>query len=71
MEQEKKGVRNFRISTTQGMSGHFAVKLADYEDMDWNTDVVQSGVGRYKTKVDAEKEALSWANEEKIPFVVR
>jgi hypothetical protein len=61
--------RNFRIAVTQGVSGYFAVMIADYEDMDWNADVVQTGIGRYKTRDKAEQEAKSWAEEEEIPYV--
>ena len=50
MDEEKKGVRNFRISVTSGISGYFAVMLADYEDMEWNTDVVNTGIGRYRSR---------------------
>ena len=62
------GVRNYRISVTQGMSGHFAVMLADYEDIGWNTDVVTTGVGRYRTREQAVEEGKQWAEEEEIPF---
>lgn len=27
-----------------------AIMLADYEDMNWNTDIAQTGIGRYKTR---------------------
>ena len=69
MSTEKSGVRNFRISTAKGMSGYFAVKLADYEDMDWNTDVVDTGIGRYSTKEEAATEAVLWADDEDLPYV--
>lgn len=69
-EENKSGVRNFRISVTQGMSGHFAVMLADYEDMGWNTDCVTSGVGRYKLQSDAIKEGRQWAEAEELPFIM-
>lgn len=60
--------RNHRISVTQGMSGFFAVMVADYEDMNWCTDVVQTGFGRYKLQADAIKEAKRWAEDEGVPF---
>ena len=69
MSSEKKGVRNYRISITRGMSGYFAVMLADYEDMDWSTHVVTTGIGRYRTRDEAELEGISWAEAEEIPFV--
>jgi hypothetical protein len=71
MSKEKPGVRNYRISTTHGMSGYFAVMLADYEDMGWNTDVVNTGVGGYSCHEDAIREAISWAEEEDIPYVAK
>ena len=63
------GIRNYRIGVTSGISGYFAVMLADYEDMGWNTDVVQTGIGRYKKKEDAVKEAKQWAQAEEIPCI--
>ena len=68
-QKEKTGVRNYRISTTHGFSGYFAVMLADYEDMDWSTDVVKSGVGRYQSREEAEMEGRMWALAEEIPFL--
>jgi len=68
---EGKGVRNHRITTTQGMSGFFAVMIADYEDMDWCPDIVTTGIGRYATSAEAEKEGRQWAEDEEIPFEER
>lgn len=50
-------------------SGWAAVMLADYEDMDWGTDVVNTGIGRYATKQEAVEEAKPWAEDEGIPFI--
>ena len=61
--------RNFRIGVTFGMSGYFAVMYADYEDIDWNADVVQTGFGRYKTRDEAVCEAKSWAEAEDLRYV--
>lgn len=61
--------RNYRITVTSGMSGYFAVMIADYEDIDWNADIVTTGIGRYKTRKEAEQEAKSWAEDEEIPYV--
>lgn len=65
------GVRNYRICVTHGLSGYFAAMIADYEDINWNMDVVNTGIGRYKTRKEAEREGKSWAEEEGIPFVDR
>lgn len=69
MSDLENGVRNFRICVMQGMSGHFAAMVADYEDMGWSHDVVSTGIGRYKAREGAEKEGRSWAKSEEIPFV--
>jgi len=61
--------RNHRITTTEGMSGYFAVMIADYEDIDWNPDIVTTGIGRYNTKKEAIKEAKQWAESEELPYV--
>jgi hypothetical protein len=61
--------RNVRITTALLGSGYAAVKLADYADMDWNTDVVQTGIGRFRTRKEAISEAMSWAREEDLPYV--
>jgi hypothetical protein len=63
---KKKGIRNFRTSISHGMRGWFAVLLADYEDIGWSTDVVQTGIGSYKDKEDAILEAKEWALSEQI-----
>jgi hypothetical protein len=60
--------RNHRIVVSLLGSGFAALMLADYEDMNWNTDVVQTGIGRYKTREEAALEAKSWAEEEDVPF---
>ncbi len=51
------------------MSGYFAVYVAEYEDMNWGVDVVQTGIGRYKTFDEAEEEAKEWALSEGIPYI--
>jgi hypothetical protein len=60
--------RNFRISVTQGMSGYFAILVADYKDMDWNTDIVSTGIGRFATYAGAAAEGREWARCEGIQF---
>lgn len=49
-------------------SGYAAVMFAEYEDMEWNLDVVQTGIGRYKTREEAEVEAKAWAFAEGILY---
>jgi hypothetical protein len=60
--------RNVRISVASGMSGYFAVMLADYEDMHWDTCPVMSGIGRYKDRDSAIQEAKEWSKAELIPL---
>ena len=60
--------RNPRITVQLLGSGYAAVYLADYEDMGWATDVVQTGVGRYRTWKEAEAEARSWSESDGIPL---
>lgn len=62
--------RNFRITVGLLGSGYAAIMLADYEDMDWNTDVENTGIGRYATKEEAIEEAKHWAEDEGIPLVL-
>jgi len=59
------------ITVTSGISGYFAVMLwwndEDGEDEGfwepWNT-----GIGRYATRAEAEKEARYWADLEELEF---
>lgn len=60
--------RNHRISVALLGSGWAALHLADYEDMGWNTDVVQTGLGRYPQRTEAEQEARDWADSEELPL---
>ena len=62
--------RNHKITTTQGMSGFFAIETAEYQDDrgQWYTDIVQTGIGRYKSSERAEKEGRQWAKDEGLPF---
>ncbi len=63
--------RNHRIAVCVLGSRLAAIHLADFEDMDWNTDVVQTGVGRYSAKERelAVEEAQQWAKAEGITYV--
>lgn len=65
----KERSRNHRITVMLLGSGFAAVQLADYEDMGWSPDVVQTGIGRYSTREQAEREARSWAKAEQLPLV--
>ncbi len=67
MEEE---CRNHRISTTHGMSGFFAVHIAEFSDDGklWYTDVINTGTGRYKNSEDARKEAKQWSVADEIPL---
>ena len=60
--------RNKRITAVLLGSRWAAVMLADYEDMDWNPDVVRTGKGRYASKEEAESEGIAWAQETGIPW---
>ena len=66
MKQEQS--RNHRITVKLLGSGWAAIHIADYEDMDWNTDIVQTGMGRYVTREEAEAEAKFWASAEELPY---
>src|SRR5690606_2284746 len=61
--------RNFRVEVALLGSGWAAVMTAEYADMNWNRDVVQTGVGRYATQDGAIAEAKTWAQEEKVEFL--
>lgn len=60
--------RNKRISISKGMSGFYAVLIADFEDMGWETDIIESGIGRYADEEGAISEAKEWSMETKIPL---
>lgn len=55
----------FWISVTSGMSGWFAVMLVEEDGF---VEPQQTGIGRYKTKTEAEKEARQWAEAEELEF---
>ena len=61
---------NFRVAVHHGMSGYFAAMRVDVttEDGDTYGDVMQTGIGRYPDKADAEKEAKEWAEAEGVPY---
>lgn len=54
------------ITTTQGMSGHFAVMIHTHED-DF-PEPWESGIGRYATEDEAIQEAKEWAEAEELEY---
>jgi hypothetical protein len=67
----KEPSKNWRLSVSRGMSGWFAVLIADFQHEKsgfWYTDVWQTGIGRYATREEAESEARSWAESEGLPY---
>lgn len=63
--------RNHRITTARIGSGWAAIHLADYEDMGWSADVVDTSIGRYETEAEAIIEAKSWSISDELPYVPR
>lgn len=62
------GGKNPFICTMKLGSGWAAVMLAEYADMGGELDVVQTGIGRYATEVEAIKEGKEWAEAEEMEF---
>lgn len=61
---------NYRITVQLLGSGFAAVMLVDVDDQDGlgkYTDVQDTGIGRYKTREEAVREAKSWAEAEELP----
>lgn len=58
------------ITITQGMSGYFAVMVWWNPDMGGFWEPYDTGTGRYSTAADAEPEAMQWARDEGIKYVV-
>jgi hypothetical protein len=61
--------KNF-ITTTEGMSGFFAVHywLNEEEDFGPFWEPYDTGIGRYSTRAEAEVEAIKWAKESGYEF---
>jgi hypothetical protein len=57
------------VTVTKGMSGHFAVLMRYYEDIQ-DYDVMQTGLGRYEDQLEALREASDWAEAHEIPLVL-
>jgi len=62
--------RNHRLVVGQLGSGWAAIELADYEDMEWGSDVAQTGIGRYATKEEAIEEAKGWSESDELPLIL-
>ena len=67
MDKELEEKKLTHVTTTSGMSGHFAVV------MEWNPDgfwePMFTGFGRYETKAEALEEAKGLAHAEGLPLV--
>jgi hypothetical protein len=64
--------RNHRIAVSRGMSGYFAVMMAEFYCAamdDWTWEPWNSGFGRYDTTEPAMAEGRVWAEQEDIPFL--
>lgn len=53
------------VDITSGLRGYFAVLV---DDSDGFPEALQTGIGSYKTREEAESEARVWAMSEEIPF---
>lgn len=57
------------ITITSGISGYFAICVAWYDDENGGMwDIALTGIGRYKEKVDAEREGKEWAEADELQF---
>lgn len=56
--------KNF-ITVTEGMNGFFAVHMWLNEEEDFGPfwEPYNTGIGRYATRLEAEREAKQWAKE--------
>lgn len=66
---DAKGVkidRNPYLTTTHGMSGHFAVLIWWNPEHGGFEEPYQTGIGRYETKAEAEQEARQWSESDEI-----
>ena len=61
-------VRNRRLMVSEWVPGCWIVLvLADSADRDWHTDVIETGLGRYRTEGEAVMAALEIAERLGIP----
>lgn len=58
------------ITTMFGGAGYFAVHVGMFKDDEIGEyqDVIQTGIGRYKTSERAIEEAKEWAKAENLPL---
>lgn len=59
------------ITTTQGMSGFFAVHMwhnEEEKDIGPFWEPYDTGIGRWETREEAELEAIDWANMLEIEY---
>jgi len=58
------------ITVTKGMSGFFAVHMwrNDEEDFGPFWEPYETGLGRYETREEAEREALLWAENMEMEY---
>lgn len=58
------------IGITSGMSGYFAAHFGLFKDNDIGEyqDCIQTGIGRYKSSIEAIIEGKEWARAEGLPF---
>jgi hypothetical protein len=62
-------ISNHRIDVDQLGSGWAAVHLVDVTDNHGTyTDIQNTGIGRYRTREEAVKEAKSWSRSDEIPL---
>lgn len=57
---------NHRIEVGNGMSGYYAMLIADYG---FYPECIQTGIGRYDTAEEAAVEGREWAKSENIRYV--
>jgi len=56
------------ITVTSGISGYFAVMIWWNPEMGGFAEPYQTGIGRYRSKSEAEIEGRRWAKDEELPF---
>lgn len=62
-----KTYRGHFITVTQGIAGFFAVEMWWNSDLGGFWEPYESGLGRYRTRREAEAEARVWARNEGLP----
>jgi len=62
------GRPQYYVTTTQGMSGYFAVCMWWAPEYDGFREPWQTGVGRYATQAEAVVEAKQWAESDDMEY---